>query len=147
MNTKAPHALSRRAFLRAGGVSLALPFLEAMIPRARAAAIATPPRRMVCICTALGMHAPDFFPQEAGRDYKPSRHLELLKELRGDFTVFSGFAHPGNEAAHHLGEFTFLTAAPHPELAGFRNSISLDQFAAKRIGNATRFPSLELASA
>jgi len=147
MNIKSPQRISRRAFLRAGGVSLALPFLDAMLPRARAAAAAPPPRRMVCICTALGMHAQDFFPKEAGRGYKESRHLELLRELRDDLTVFSGFAHPGNEAAHHLGEFTFLTAAPNPELAGFRNTISVDQFAAKKIGSATRFPSLELASA
>src|SRR5205085_9755269 len=39
----------------------------------------------------------------------------------------------------------FLTAAPHPELrAGFRNTISLDQFAAERIGGQTRFASLPL---
>ena len=116
------------------------------MPRARGAAAALPPKRMVCICTALGMYAPDFFPKEAGRNYTPSHYLELLKDLRDDFTVFSGFAHPGNEAANHRGEYTFLTSAPNPELAGFRNSISLDQFAAKKIGNVTRFPSLELAS-
>src|SRR4030095_2953561 len=41
--------------------------------------------------------------------------------------------------------YSFLTAAPHPEQrAGFRNSISLDQFAAEHIGGETRFPSLAL---
>src|SRR5260221_13541463 len=105
VNTGMPRAISRRAFLRAGGVSLALPFLDAMLPRAWGAAAAPQPRRMVCICTALGMHAPDFFPTGTGRNYTASRHLEFLKELRDDFTVFSGFAHPGNEAAHHVGEF------------------------------------------
>lgn len=146
MNTKSPQAISRRSFLRAGGVTLALPFLDAMLPRAWSAAAAPQPRRMVCICTVLGMHAPDFFPTGVGRDYQESRHLSFFKEVRNDFTVFSGFAHPGNETAHHIGEYTFLTAAPHPELPGFRNSISLDQFVAKRIGTATRFSSLELAS-
>lgn len=146
MKTTSLTAISRRAFLRAGGVSLALPFLDAMMPRVWGAATAPPPKRMVCICTALGMHAPDFFPTEAGRAYKESRYLELLKDFRDDFTVFSGLAHPGNEAAHHIGEFTFLTAATGPELPGFRNSISLDQFAAKKIGTVTRFSSLELAS-
>jgi len=92
------------------------------------------------------MHAPDFFPAETGREYQESRYLGFLKELRDDFTVFSGFAHPGNEGANHLGEFTFLTAAPGPQQVGFRNSISLDQFVANKIGLATRFPSLELAS-
>jgi hypothetical protein len=45
----------------------------------------------------------------------------------------------------HDSIFSFLTAAPHPEIrAGFRNSISLDQFAADHIGGETRFPSLAL---
>ena len=147
MTTRTPVAISRRAFLRAGGVSLALPFLEAMMPRVRGAVVASPPKRTVCICTALGMHAPDFFPTGSGRDYKESRYLGFLKDLREDFTVFSGFAHPGNEAANHLSEFTFLTAAANPHLPGFRNSISFDQVLAKKVGTATRFPSLELASA
>jgi len=146
MNTRTSHALSRRAFLRAGAVSLALPFLDAMLPRGWGAAAAAPPKRMVCICTALGMHAPDFFPAGVGRDYQDSRYLGFLKDLRDDFTVFSGFAHPGNEAANHLSEYTFLTAATHPELPGFGNSISFDQVIARSIGTATRFPSLELAS-
>lgn len=146
MNAMIPHAISRRVFLRAGGVSLALPFLEAMIPRSWGAVAARQPRRMVCICTALGMHAPDFFPTGTGHEYQASRYLEFLKDLRADYTVFSGFAHPGNEAANHLSEFTFLTAATNPELAGFRNSVSLDQYVAKKIGVATRFPSLELAA-
>jgi hypothetical protein len=38
----------------------------------------------------------------------------------------------------------FLTAAPHPSSGGFRNTIALDQFAAERLGNQTRFPSLTL---
>ena len=59
----ARNALSRRVFLRAGGVALALPFLDAMMPRAWAAAAAQP-KRMICISTALGMHGPLFFPRE-----------------------------------------------------------------------------------
>ena len=42
------------------------------------------------------------------------------------------------------GHVSFLTAAPHPGSGGFRNSISLDQYIATRIGNQTRFPSLTL---
>src|SRR4029078_12499855 len=42
--------------------------------------------------------------------------------------------------------FSYLTAAPHPELrAGFRNTISLDQFAAERAGGEPRSPTLTLA--
>ena len=59
-------------------------------------------------------------------------------------TVFSGVSHPEVDGGHQA-EICFLTAAPHPGRGGFRNSISLDQFAAERIGHQTRFPSLALA--
>jgi len=73
MNTTTTPAISRRVFLRGSGVALALPFLDAMLPRAWAASGAPQPKRMVCICTVLGMHAQDFFPTGAGRDYQESR--------------------------------------------------------------------------
>jgi hypothetical protein len=129
---------TRRHFLRAAGVSLALPLLEAH------AAAAKPPRRMVCICTPLGLHPEFFFPEKDGKDYGSTPYLDLLKDLRGDFTVVSGLAHP-EVGSSHDSIFSFLTAAPHPEQrAGFKNSISLDQFAAEKIGGETRFPSLTL---
>jgi hypothetical protein len=136
--------LSRRRFLRAAGVSLALPWLESLAPMRAFGAAAGPPRRMVCICTPLGLHPPHFFPEQAGKDYQPSPYLEALKDLRDDFTVISGLAHP-EVGASHDSIYSFLTAAPHPERrAGFRNTISLDQFAADHIGGETRFPSLVL---
>jgi hypothetical protein len=68
----------------------------------------------------------------------------VLKELRDDFTVISGLTHPDIGASHD-SNFSFLTAAPHPEQrAGFKNSISLDQVAAEHIGGETRFASLPL---
>jgi hypothetical protein len=118
-----------------------------MIPRGWSKSPTPRPKRMVCIGTAFGMHAPDFFPEGVGRDYKASPYLKHLQEMRDDFTVFSGFAHPGNEAANHLSEYSFLTAAPGPELPGFRNTVSVDQFFAGKVGVATRYSSLELASA
>ncbi|MGH7172535.1 MAG: DUF1552 domain-containing protein [Gemmataceae bacterium] len=138
--------LNRRRFLRAAGVSLALPWLDALAPSRALAAGAAPPRRMVCICTPLGLHPPYFFPDKAGKDYTLSPYLEVLKDLRDDFTVISGLSHP--EVGHtHDSIYSFLTAAPHPERrAGFRNSISLDQRAAEHIGGATRFPSLVLSN-
>jgi hypothetical protein len=134
--------LTRRTFLRAAGVSLALPWLESVA--SVSASSAKPPRRMVCICTPLGLHPPFFFPQKAGKDYAPTPYLEMFQELRSDLTVISGLAHP--DVGHsHDSVFSFLTAAPHPEQrAGFRNCISLDQFAAEHIGGQTRFPSLAL---
>ena len=73
----------RRTFLRATGVMMALPLLEALAPkRARAAAAGAIPRRMVCINTPLGVHPPFFFPEKAGKDYELSPYLEVLKDLR-----------------------------------------------------------------
>src|SRR5688572_26459683 len=116
-------ALSRRNFLKAAGVSLALPWLDALAP-AQGAAVA---RRMVCVCAPLGLHTPNLFPQETGRAYRTTPYLEVLNEYRNDFTVISGLSHP-EVGSSHDSIFSFLTAAPHPEIrAGFRNSISLDQ--------------------
>src|SRR5438105_1219840 len=136
--------LNRRRFLRAAGVSLALPWLDALARPGSATAAAAPPRRMVCICTPLGLHAPNFFPERAGRDYALTPYLDAVREFRNDFTIISGLAHP-EVGSSHDSIFSFLTAAPHPERrAGFRNSISLDQFAAAHIGGETRFPGLAL---
>lgn len=135
-------SLSRRHFLRATGVAVALPLFEAFLPKARAKAPV--PRRMVCICTPLGLHAPHFFPEKAGKDYTATPYLDVFKELRHDTTVISGLAHP-DVGASHDSIFSFLTTAPHPERrAGFRNTISLDQLAAEQIGGQTRFASLPL---
>lgn len=132
--------MNRRHFLRAAGVTLSLPALESL------AGDAKPVRRMVCICAPLGMHAEFFFPGQSGRGFTLSPYLETVKDLRDDFTVISGLAHPGVGSTHD-SIYSFLTAARHPEnRAGFRNSISLDQFAAEKIGGLTRFPSLSLTS-
>ena len=137
---------SRRHFLRATGVTMALPLLEALVPRLRASDTETTPRRMVCICTPLSLHPAAFFPEQAGKDYGLTPYLEPLKEFRDDFTVISGLSHP-DVGSSHDSIFSFLTAAPHPEIrAGFRNSISVDQFAAEHIGERTRFASLSLSA-
>ncbi len=137
-------ALSRRSFLRGAGIVLSLPFLEAMRPAfSRAAATAATPRRMLGICNNLGLVPEFFFPKESGRGYQASQYLEHLEAHRGDFTVFSGVWHPDVDGGHPADN-CFLTAAPHPGSGGFRNTISLDQYIAERIGHLTRFPSLTL---
>jgi hypothetical protein len=141
-------ALSRRRFLCAAGVALALPFLDSMTrPFAREAFGASAPdgapRRLFAICNNLGLLHEPFFPKDSGKDYTLSPYLQLLKEHRNDFTVMSGVSHP-NVDGGHPSDVSFLTAAPHPASSSFRNSISLDQLIAERIGNLTRFPSLTL---
>ena len=132
--------IPRRTFLRAAGISLSLPWLEAL-----AAAPAREPRRMVCICAPLGLHPDYFFPQQAGRDYALSPYLEIVGEFREEMTVISGLAHAGMGSSFaHQASASFLTGIPGAGRPGFRNAISLDQLAAEHIGTQTRFPSLAL---
>jgi hypothetical protein len=128
--------MQRRQFLRAAGVALGLPALGLAADQA-------PPYRFLAVCNNLGLLAQGFFPEDAGRDYKLSPYLELLKPHRSKFTVLSGVSHPDVDGSH-ASDVCFLTAAPHPANGGFRNTISLDQAIADHIGTQTRFPSLTL---
>jgi hypothetical protein len=138
--------LNRRHFLRASGVALSLPLLEAMLPAAARAGFASAgevPRRMFCINTNMGMIPQFFWPEGEGRDYKPSEYLKLIDQYRDDYTIFSGVSHPDVDGGHHA-EISYLTGAPHPGAGGFKNTVSLDQYAAERVGVRTRFPYLSL---
>jgi len=136
--------MNRRTFLRAAGVSISLPWLEAMQPRSFAAGSSEVPRRMVAIETNMGILPQFFFPEKPGKDFTLSPYLKRLEAHRKNMTVFSGVSLPGVTGAH-AAEKCFLTGTPHPERGGFRNGVSLDQFAAETVGNKTRYPSLVLA--
>src|ERR1035438_3521860 len=137
-------AISRRTMLRGAGVGLALPLLNAMTSATARAQTAAAPRRMFAVCNNLGLLPDEFFPANAGSGYTPSNYLKILEEYRKDFTVLSGVSHP-NVDGGHPSDISFLTAAPHPASSSFRNTISLDQYVAERVGIQTRFPSLTLA--
>ena len=139
--------IQRRTFLRATGVALALPLLESMSPLAFAREQLDAPKRMVMICSSLGLHGPSLFPKKAGADYESTPYLDLLKDHRKDFTLFSGLSHPDQAGADgHSSQLTWLTAARNPGLGGFKNSISIDQLVREKIGYATRFPSISLST-
>jgi len=135
--------LTRRRVLRGTGVLLALPMLDCMTSNPARATESAKPRSMLLISNNLGVLPKPFFPQGTGRDYELSPYLSPLAELRNDFTVFSGLSHPGVVGGHST-ENCFLTAARGPTKSGFRNQISLDQFAAEKLGPVTRFPTLNL---
>jgi hypothetical protein len=139
--------ITRRTFIRATGISLALPWLEsnAADPERPSAGASGPPRRMVCICAPLGLHPDNFIPEQTGKDYTLSPYLEILEDYRNDMTVISGLAHAGMGSVFaHQASASFLTGVPGAGRPGFCNAISLDQFAADHIGTLTRFPSLAL---
>ena len=123
--------MNRRHFLRAAGALLALPTIGR-------AAEELPPKRLFAIHVPLGM-MPQFFFPKAGETSSP--YLDLLAEQRPQFTTFHGLSHPDVNGNHHAGQ-CFLSGAPHPGQPTFRNSLSLDQLAAEKLGLDTRFPSL-----
>ncbi len=145
--------MKRRNLLSAAGVTLALPLLESIGTTesygGKLHGAETPfredgvPRRMVCICNNLGLHLPNFVPEGAGYDWKPSRYLKELEAFREQMTVISGVSHPEVDGGHPAQK-SFLTCAPHPGGSSFKNTISLDQYAVDFIGRETRFPSLAL---
>ncbi|PHR90021.1 MAG: hypothetical protein COA78_35505 [Blastopirellula sp.] len=142
-------SIIRRQFLYGAGVALGLPLLDGVHSSAQAATQKTtdsedgPPRRMLAICNNLGLLPGNFFPDEDGKGYTLSPYLSELETFRDQMTVLSGVSHPGVDGSHS-SDVSFLTAAPHPASGGFRNSISLDQYIAARIGHLTRFGSLTL---
>ncbi len=145
MNISTQKHLKRRTFLRGFGATLSLPFLDAMLPgfaRGQSAA-AEPPQRMLAVMTNMGILPQYYFPKTAGSEWESTPYLDVLQDFRKDMTVLSGVSHPDVDGGHHA-DIAFLTAAPHPGRGNFRNSISLDQFAAQRIGQNTRFPSLSM---
>jgi hypothetical protein len=142
------NSLTRRRFLKAAGVSLALPWLESTAPVARAGVAALPRRRIVAILYPLSFYPPHFFPEQSGPDYALPRYLKFLEEYRKDFTVFSGLSHPRVAQSHFESENVFLTGCPVigtiGNAAAYRNTVSLDQLAAAHIGSQTRFPTLNV---
>lgn len=145
--------ISRRHLLQ-GGVGaavLGLPMLDAMSPMLSAVAAMpgknaeSSPKRFVALCATLGFHAPFLFPDQEGSEYEPSPYLQRIKEHRDHFTVFSGLSHPNQQGNNgHASQLTWLTSAQRPGLAGFKNSISIDQLIASEIGIETRYPYLAL---
>jgi len=136
-------ALDRRTLLRAAGVSLALPVLEAMTPAFAAEKPSPFAKRFVGVSLSLGLHSPFLVPQGEGTGYVPSPYLKGIQDIREDFTVVSGVSHPGVTGGHNA-EGSIFSACPNSRGNTSRNTISLDQLMANRLGHETRFPSLVL---
>lgn len=146
--------LSRRTVLRGVGTALSLPLLEAMLP-ARAFADGQPlpyPNRMAFFYVPNGVHMPHWTPSTTGADFELPPILEPLAALRDQILVLSGLtadkARPNGDGPgdHARALAAFLTGCQPKKTDGadIRVGISVDQFAAARVGQQTRFPSLEL---
>ncbi len=139
-----PWQLSRRTFLRGSGAILALPLLDVMSPLTKAASKALPPTRLGVILCPNGVRPSTWFPKEEGALTMLPEALKPLEAVKKDLLVFSGLSNDlCKEAPHHRAIAGFLTGASPKEGSPYVG-ISADQFAARRIGQFTRLPSLEL---
>ncbi|QEL14971.1 DUF1552 domain-containing protein [Limnoglobus roseus] len=146
--------ISRRAALKGFGVSVGLPFLEAMLPRAAAAAPAAgkPPTRMAFLYIPNGVIPAKWKPEAEGADYQLSPTLEPLEPFKKDVLVLGGLtcdkarSNGDGPGDHARAMAAFLTGAQAKKTGGadFQAGVSVDQLAAQKVGAATRFPSLEL---
>ena len=146
MNLQHATSMTRRYFLRASGISMALPFLESLTGRVSAkAAAAESPMRMVCIGNLLGFYPPAFFPTKTGTAYELPESIKALEPHQKDFTLYSGLDH--GVKGGHFAMSSFLSGVRTADAKGMpEGNITLDQRAAETLGGATRFPSLTLGS-
>lgn len=135
--------MKRRAFLRGvSGATMALPSLEAMATTTTETAT-----RMVCVGLNFGFVPRLFFPKSTGKDYQLTERLQPLKNLRDDFTVFSGLDHGTEAQGGHGGVHAYLSGVLSKHSRNMPEAnISVDQKAAQLVGSQTRYPSLQIAS-
>jgi hypothetical protein len=144
--------LSRRTVLRGLGVSLALPWLEATSTIAKAAVVAPSPTRMAFIFVPNGVVMNNWVPKTEGYGFELSPTLQPLAPVQDDLTVITGLTHDkgranGDGAGDHARSASvFLTGSQPRKTDGehIRSGMSVDQLAAKAVGQNTRFSSLEL---
>lgn len=148
--------ISRRTVLRGLGATIALPWLECMVPIQTAlagpAADKAAPLRLMFFNVPNGMHMPDWTPAADGKKFDLPKTLTQLSDLREHMTIMTGLtldgahAHGDGGGDHARSGASFLTGS-HPrktEGADIQNSISVDQVAAQAVGQKSRFASLEL---
>ena len=144
--------LSRRALLRGAGAVLALPLLESMIPAGTArAAAATPRARLACVYVPHGAVMSRWTPAQEGTQFDFPEILKPLEPFRDRVNVVSGLTLPlanGKDSSaganHTRSSAVFLTGAVPQDGAEAHLGVSIDQVAAKHIGQDAPLPSLEL---
>jgi Protein of unknown function (DUF1552) len=156
--------LPRRTFLRGMGATMALPFLDAMVPAARGLADKSDPTRFICIeevhgmagCTTFGASKFLFAPETTGSNFTllPDNPLSALDPYREYLTIVSNtdtrmaeaFAPPEIGGDHFRSSAVFLTQS-HPKQTQGSDiwaGTSIDQIYAKRFGQQSPMPSLQL---
>src|SRR5438876_6118450 len=144
--------LSRRAVLRGAGVAVALPFLESMVPaltalgKTAAAGVRT---RLGCVYFPHGAIMNKWTPATEGAGFELSEILQPLKPFQTQMNVISGLESAqaygsGATANHNRSAASFLSAAHAETGAQPHLGVTLDQVVARKIGQDTPLPSIEL---
>jgi hypothetical protein len=146
--------MNRRTMLRGLGAALALPWMESLssVAKAAAPAAAKPPVRMCYWYVPNGVHLPSWFPQSEGALVDLPETLQPLAFARDHLNCFHGLIHntaltngDTEGCGHGQGAASFLTGAQaYKTQDAVRVDVSVDQLYARHVGDATRFPSLEL---
>lgn len=150
--------LQRRTFLRGAGVSLGLPFMNAMAVGSEQQAIAALPKRAAFIFFPNGVSLPPennpqhdewfWFPKGEGRDYEFRTSQQSLNPFRDDISVISGLSHPlnRNSGDAHVNPSGFLTSKEIVKGKTTLNSISIDQAISNFHGRKTQLDSMPLST-
>jgi len=143
--------LDRRTFIRGASVTLALPFLESMVPAQTPirATAASPKTRLGCFYVPHGATMYKWTPATTGKNFEMSESLQPLEKYRNSLNVISNLCHQSATGAdagaeHARSAAIFLTGAS-PQKNGVKVGATIDQVAAAAIGQETPLPSLELA--
>ena len=143
-------ALPRRTFLRGMGASLALPLLDAMVPAmtALASTPANPVRRLGFVYVPMGSDISRWTPPHDTNLTELSPSLASLAPVVDQITVITNMelknSYPGTHATSNAG-FLSAAKAKWTESTDYHLGTTVDQIAAKQIGQETQLPSLELA--
>jgi hypothetical protein len=144
-------ALPRRAFLRGMGTTVALPFLEAMVPAMAAVRSTKPPVRMAFVYVPNGIIMNGWNPDYEGKLGPLPRILKPLEPFKQDILLLGNLTHNAGRALldgpgdHGRCSASYLTGVhPRKTLVDIKAGVSFDQLVAKQVGAHTRFPSLEL---
>lgn len=131
---------------------MSLPLLEIMQPASAAGTAPTAPNRMACIFFPNGAIMDRWKPKGEGRDFELNESMQSLQQHRNDLLILTGLtqhharANGDGGGDHARNASAFLTGAQPRKTSGadIEVGISIDQAVAKRVGNQTRLPSLEL---
>ncbi|MCM8538988.1 MAG: DUF1552 domain-containing protein, partial [Lentisphaeraceae bacterium] len=137
--------INRRTVLRGiGGISLGLPWLEAM----GASRFINDNIRLAFLFMPNGVNPEDWDPKGRGSNYTLPNSLTPLEKIKSEVNVHSNLWHPGARGGdgHYAKTANFLSGAPVKKTTSdLECGISADQVAAQHIGQSTYLPSIELA--